>query len=67
VETEAQIVAERVLSALTDKDAFRLQVRASVGVGWQQTASGDGKLLIRLADQAMYKAKAAGGGTAAMY
>jgi diguanylate cyclase (GGDEF)-like protein len=65
--TEAQVVAERVLSALTDRAAFRLQVRASVGVGWQQTASGDGKLLIRLADQAMYKAKASGGGTTAMY
>jgi diguanylate cyclase (GGDEF)-like protein/PAS domain S-box-containing protein len=67
VETEAQAVAERVLSALTDKAAFRLQVRASVGVGWQHTATGDGKQLLRLADQAMYKAKASGGGTAAMY
>jgi diguanylate cyclase (GGDEF)-like protein/PAS domain S-box-containing protein len=66
VESEAQVVAERVLSALTDRDAFRLQVRASVGVGWQRSASGDGKLLIRLADQAMYRAKASGGGTAAM-
>jgi diguanylate cyclase (GGDEF)-like protein len=67
VEAEAQAVADRVLSALTDKAAFRLQVRASVGVGWQHTATGDGKQLIRLADQAMYKAKASGGGTAAMY
>ena len=65
VETEAQIVAERVLSALTDRSAFRLQVRASVGLGWQQSASGDGKQLIRRADQAMYRAKASGGGTAA--
>jgi diguanylate cyclase (GGDEF)-like protein len=65
VETEAQIVAERVLSALTDRAAFRLQVRASVGLGWQKSASGDGKLLIRRADQAMYRAKASGGGTAA--
>jgi GGDEF domain-containing protein len=65
VETEARVVAERVLSALTDRDAFRLQLRASVGVGWQESASGDGKLLIRRADQAMYRAKASGGGTAA--
>ena len=67
VEAEARAVAERVLSALTDKAAFRLQVRASVGVGWQHTATGDGKRLLRLADQAMYKAKASGGGTAALY
>ncbi len=66
VESEAELVAERVLSALTDKAAFRLQVSASVGVGWQRRASGDGKLLIRLADQAMYRAKASGGGTAAI-
>ena len=66
VESEAQMVAERVLTALTDKAAFRLQVSASVGVGWQRRASGDGKLLVRLADQAMYRAKALGGGTAAM-
>ncbi|MGZ6265699.1 MAG: diguanylate cyclase domain-containing protein [Candidatus Limnocylindrales bacterium] len=66
VESEAELVAERVLSALTDKAAFRLQVSASVGVGWQRRASGDGKVLIRLADQAMYRAKASGGGTAAI-
>jgi diguanylate cyclase (GGDEF)-like protein/PAS domain S-box-containing protein len=66
VESEAQMVAERVLTALTDRAAFRLQVSASVGVGWQRRASGDGKILIRLADQAMYRAKASGGGTAVM-
>jgi diguanylate cyclase (GGDEF)-like protein/PAS domain S-box-containing protein len=62
VESEAQVVGERVLAALADRDAFRLQVGASVGVGWQRNASGDGRALIRRADQAMYRAKAAGGG-----
>ncbi len=66
VESEARLVAERVLSALIDRAAFRLQVSASVGVGWQRRVSGDGKVLIRLADQAMYRAKASGGSTAAM-
>jgi diguanylate cyclase (GGDEF)-like protein/PAS domain S-box-containing protein len=67
VESEAQIVAERVLAALTDRDAFRLQVGVSVGVGWQRNATGDGRVLIRRADQAMYRAKAAGGSMAIMY
>ena len=67
VEDEAQIVAERVLAALTDRDAFRLQIGASVGVGWQRNATGDGHVLIRRADQAMYRAKAAGGSMAIMY
>jgi diguanylate cyclase (GGDEF)-like protein len=67
VETEAQMVAERVLTALTDRDAFRLQMGASVGIGWQRTGSGDGLALIRRADQAMYRAKQAGGGMAVMY
>ena len=61
-ESEAHLVAERVLAALTDRDAFRLQVGVSVGVGWQRNVSGDGRVLIRRADQAMYKAKASGGG-----
>jgi diguanylate cyclase (GGDEF)-like protein/PAS domain S-box-containing protein len=65
-EDEAQMVAERVLGSLTDRDAFRLTVGASVGVGWQRHASGDGRALIRRADQAMYRAKAAGGGVSAM-
>ena len=67
VEQEAQLVADRVLAALTDRDAFRLQVGASVGVGWQRNATGDGRVLIRRADQAMYRAKAAGGSMAIMY
>jgi diguanylate cyclase (GGDEF)-like protein len=67
VESEAQVVAERVLAALTDRDAFRLQVGVSVGVGWQRNATGDGRVLIRRADQAMYRAKAAGGSMAIMY
>jgi diguanylate cyclase (GGDEF)-like protein/PAS domain S-box-containing protein len=62
VESEAHVVAERVLAALTDRDAFRLQVGVSVGVGWQRNVSGDGRVLIRRADQAMYRAKASGGG-----
>jgi predicted signal transduction protein with EAL and GGDEF domain len=40
---------------------------ASVGIGWQRTGSGDGLALIRRADQAMYRAKQAGGGMAVMY
>jgi len=67
VESEAQVVADRVLAALTDRDAFRLQVGVSVGVGWQRNATGDGRVLIRRADQAMYRAKAAGGSMAIMY
>ncbi|HEX7592377.1 MAG TPA: diguanylate cyclase [Candidatus Limnocylindrales bacterium] len=65
-EDEAQMVARRVLASLTDRDAFRLTVGVSVGVGWQRHASGDGRALIRRADQAMYRAKAAGGGVSAM-
>jgi diguanylate cyclase (GGDEF)-like protein len=62
IENEAQIVAERILAALTDRDAFRVQVRASVGVGLQMGGAGDGGALVRRADQAMYRAKAVGGG-----
>jgi GGDEF domain-containing protein len=40
---------------------------ASVGIGWQRNATGDGRVLIRKADQAMYRAKAAGGGMSVMY
>jgi diguanylate cyclase (GGDEF)-like protein/PAS domain S-box-containing protein len=65
-EDEAQMVAERVLASLADRDAFRLTVGVSVGVGWQRHATGDGRVLIRRADQAMYRAKAAGGGVSAM-
>ncbi len=67
VESEAQLVGERVLAALTSQDAFRLQVGASVGVGWQRNATGDGRTLIRRADQAMYRAKASGGSASIMY
>jgi diguanylate cyclase (GGDEF)-like protein/PAS domain S-box-containing protein len=66
-ESEAQVVSDRVLTALTDRAAFRLQVGASVGVGWQRNTTGDARVLIRRADQAMYRAKAAGGGQAIMY
>ena len=65
-EIEARTVGERVLCALSDRDAFRLQVGVSVGVGWQRNAVGDGRALIRRADQAMYRAKAAGGGQSIM-
>jgi diguanylate cyclase (GGDEF)-like protein/PAS domain S-box-containing protein len=65
-EIEARTVGERVLIALSDRDAFRLQVGVSVGVGWQRNAVGDGRALIRRADQAMYRAKAAGGGQSIM-
>jgi diguanylate cyclase (GGDEF) domain len=59
---ESQLVGQRVLDALNDRDAFRLKIRASLGVSWQHVPAGDGHLLLRRADEAMYKAKAAGGG-----
>jgi diguanylate cyclase (GGDEF)-like protein/PAS domain S-box-containing protein len=66
IESEAQMVGERVVAALSDRDAFRLQVGVSVGVGWQRDGAGDGRSLVRRADQAMYRAKAAGGGQSIM-
>ena len=66
IETEAQMVADRILAAMTDRSAFRLQVGASLGIGWQSSNVGDGRQLINRADQAMYRAKAAGGGQAVM-
>jgi diguanylate cyclase (GGDEF)-like protein/PAS domain S-box-containing protein len=66
VESEARIVGERVLASLVDRAAFRLQVGVSVGVAWQRNAIGDGTALVRRADQAMYRAKAAGGGQSVM-
>lgn len=66
IESEARMVGERVLAALSDRDACRLQVGASVGVGWQRNGVGDGRSLVRRADQAMYRAKAAGGGRSVM-
>jgi diguanylate cyclase (GGDEF)-like protein len=59
---ESQLVGQRVLEALNDRDAFRLQIRASLGVSWQRIPAGDGHVLLRRADEAMYRAKAAGGG-----
>ena len=67
IETEAQLVSERILSALTDRDAFRLQMGASVGVAWQRSSGVDALVLVRRADEAMYRAKTAGGGMAVMY
>jgi diguanylate cyclase (GGDEF)-like protein len=67
IESEAQMVGERVLTVLTDRDSFRLQVRASVGVSWQPPGAEDWTTLLRHADQAMYRAKASGGGIAISY
>ena len=67
VESEAQLVAERILTALSDRDAFRLQMGASVGIAWQQATGGEAAALVRHADEAMYRAKSAGGGMAVMY
>jgi diguanylate cyclase (GGDEF)-like protein len=53
IESEARMVGERVLAALSDRDAFRRQVGVSVGVGWQRNSAGDGRSLVRRADQAM--------------
>jgi GGDEF domain-containing protein len=61
------MVAERILGALSDRDAFRLQIGASVGIAWQRQAGGDAATLVRRADEAMYRAKTAGGGMAVMY
>jgi GGDEF domain-containing protein len=61
------MVAERVIAALTDRDAFRLQMQASIGVGWRRNVTGDGRVLIRRADQEMYRAKAAGGNRSLNY
>ena len=63
-EDEARMVGERILDALNDPSAFRLQIGASVGVGWQRPRSSllDGLGLVKRADEAMYRAKAAGGG-----
>jgi diguanylate cyclase (GGDEF)-like protein/PAS domain S-box-containing protein len=64
-ETEGSMVADRILAALNDASALRLQVGASIGIGWQSPrAGGDGRALVKHADQAMYRAKAAGGGMA---
>jgi diguanylate cyclase (GGDEF)-like protein/PAS domain S-box-containing protein len=67
VEAEAGMVCDRVLTALNDRDAFRLQMGASVGVAWQPPTIGDGPDLVRRADEAMYRAKSSGGGRAVMY
>jgi diguanylate cyclase (GGDEF)-like protein/PAS domain S-box-containing protein len=63
IETEAEMVGDRILAAMNDRTAFRLQIGASVGIGWQR-GNLDGQQLLRSADQAMYRAKAAGGGRA---
>ena len=67
VESEARMVCDRVLVALNDASAFRLQMGASVGVAWQPPFAGNGPELIRRADEAMYRAKTSGGGRAVMY
>ena len=67
IEPEAQLVAERILAALSDRDSFRLQMGASVGIAWQGPAARDAAALVRRADEAMYRAKSAGGGATATY
>jgi diguanylate cyclase (GGDEF)-like protein len=62
IESEAQMIGERVLDSLTNREAFRLQVGASMGVAWQRAGEGDKSVLVRRADEAMYRAKALGGG-----
>jgi diguanylate cyclase (GGDEF)-like protein/PAS domain S-box-containing protein len=62
VESEAQRVGERVMEALVNRDAFRLQIGASLGVAWQPPGEHDRGTLMRRADEAMYRAKAMGGG-----
>jgi diguanylate cyclase (GGDEF)-like protein len=62
VESEAQMIGERILRALVNRDAFRLQVGASLGVAWQSPGERDRSSLMRRADEAMYRAKAMGGG-----
>ncbi len=66
VESEAQMIGERILQALTNRDAFRLQVGASLGVAWQPSTDSDRASLVRRADEAMYRAKALGGGVSVL-
>ena len=66
VESEAQMIGERILQALTNRDAFRLQVGASLGVAWQPSTDSDRTSLVRRADEAMYRAKALGGGVSVL-
>jgi GGDEF domain-containing protein len=67
IESEPQVVAERVLAALTDRDAFRLQMGASVGIGWQRNVGGDGRTLIRKRRPGDVPRKSSGGSMAIMY
>jgi len=61
VESEAQMIGERVLQGLVNRDAFRLQIGASLGVAWTPPGADDRATLMRRADEAMYRAKAMGG------
>ena len=60
-----EAVAEKVVAALLapfDVDGLRLEIGASVGVALGVGAEGDWEVLIRRADAALYRAKAAGRG-----
>ncbi len=60
VESEAQMIGERILQGLVNREAFRLQLGASLGVAWQLPIEQDNQLLVRRADEAMYRAKGDG-------
>jgi diguanylate cyclase (GGDEF)-like protein len=67
IEEEARAIADRVLDALVNREAFRLQIGASVGVAWQRPGDADKHVLMRRADEAMYKAKSMGGSRTVVY
>ena len=67
IEEEARVIADRVLDSLVNREAFRLQIGASVGVAWQRSGDHDKHVLMRRADEAMYKAKSMGGSRTVVY
>lgn len=67
IEAEARMGGRASSRGLTDRDAFRRQMGASIGIARQRTPGGDGLTLVRRADEAMYRAKTAGGCMAVMY
>ena len=69
VDAAADVLAERALASLSEQMTLRgvvLPGRASIGVAVSSSRDADGETLLREADLAMYRAKAAGGGRVEM-
>lgn len=69
-ETEPALVATRILAALSPPVTIHdlpLRVRASIGIAVSCLHGGDGELLLRWADAAMYEAKRQQGSSFAVY